>query len=200
MDPELKQWAETWHSAPRDGGEFVRIALSAYRRQGAERAFAVIGIVLAYAVTAFRVLTGRLDLSTPSGRWAAAWSVLACLVGAIVLAVLHRQSARDRRASLASPADWIDDLIRLRERDRRSFTGTPMWTTAALALGALLTAAADYAPSAFPWGDPRSAGTPWPLVFTVVALALVVAFLSVSVRQLRRDLARLRQLRRELDE
>jgi hypothetical protein len=201
MDPELKQWAETWHSAPRNGGELVRRAQSAHRKEAASQAFGVAGVVLAYALTARALLTGGLELSTTAGKWGAAWSVFACLLGALSLAVSFQQVARARRASLAAPTDWIDDLIRLRERESYWWTGRfPVLTTATLALGSLLTGAAVYAPGAFPWGDPRSAGTPWPLMFTVVALALVAAVGVVQVRQLRRELPRLRQLRRELDE
>jgi hypothetical protein len=135
------------------------------------------------------------------GKWGAAWQVLACLLGAICVAVSYQQVARARRASLASPADWIDDLIRLRERESYWWTGRlPVLTMTTLALGGLLTGAAGYAPRAFPWGDPRSAGTPWPLVVMVVALALLAAVGVVQVRRLRRELPRLRQLRRELDE
>ncbi|HKO90427.1 MAG TPA: hypothetical protein VJU61_04710 [Polyangiaceae bacterium] len=197
MDEELRRWANTWKSMEVQNMKVMERSQAAHRKEATTHAVMATALGACALMMAAKAVRDFSVGAVPVQGLPLAVGAGALLLGAVVLGRAGWQS-RDARANLSdTPLGLVVDLVRLRERELHAWLGKwSLGTTAVLAVAAIALAvyrvqearsAAE--PSALAWGS---------LVFSVVGVIVVALTGRKRVAYLRRDIASLHELRRQL--
>lgn len=197
MDDELRRWADTWQSIEGDGGLLQR-AQSAHRGEATLRAVATIALIVgALAVASSLVVQLSGSVAVPVRWFRLAIAAGALLVGVGAMAHWSRQIAAARADLTDTPLGMLVDLARLHERELSWWLGKGSLATTALLAAVALGLGVAQLQHAVTAGASTTAA--WRVLLCVaIALAALAAVGVARVRYLRRALAAVRELQRQL--